>query len=153
MGRQVESGGRVLDLPVMIDPRAEKRYSPRCLSEDERIRLAALRRQKQSIRAIVSLMDRSPSTISRELQRGSVIQPVGTALTRHTGGYSPVVVCVRPSQLCHHDELREWVATKLKLGQGKGMAGHPEIASALLRTGVCFCDPHSPWQRPAGVER
>lgn len=70
-GRKVKSGGRMLDLPPVINPRPDKRYSPRYLSEDERIRLADLRRERLSNRAIADLMDRSPSTISRELQRGS----------------------------------------------------------------------------------
>ena len=45
-GRQIKSGGRVLNLPPVITviPVHEKRYSPRYLSEDERIRLADLRR-------------------------------------------------------------------------------------------------------------
>ena len=28
------------------------------------------------------------------------------------------------------------------------MARHTEIAAALGTTGIYFCDPHSPWQRP-----
>ena len=32
--------------------------------------------------------------------------------------------------------------------QGTEMARHAEIAAALGTTGIYFCDPHSPWQRP-----
>jgi IS30 family transposase len=32
--------------------------------------------------------------------------------------------------------------------QGKEMALHVEVAAALGMTGVYFCDPQSPWQRP-----
>jgi IS30 family transposase len=32
--------------------------------------------------------------------------------------------------------------------QGSEMARHTEIAAALGTTGIYFCDPHSPWQRP-----
>jgi len=32
--------------------------------------------------------------------------------------------------------------------QGSEMARHAEIAEALGTTGIYFCDPHSPWQRP-----
>lgn len=32
--------------------------------------------------------------------------------------------------------------------QGTEMARHAEIATALGSTGIYFCDPHSPWQRP-----
>jgi transposase, IS30 family len=113
IGRKVKSGGRMLDLPPVINLRPEKRYSPRYLSEDERIRLADLRREKLSIRAIATLMDRSPSTISRELQRGS----------DSAGRYRPHEAqqrararrrVRRPSRLCQDEVLREWVATKLK---------------------------------------
>jgi IS30 family transposase len=112
-GRRVKSGGRMLDLPPVISPRPEKRYSPRYLSEDERVRLADLRREKLSIRTIATRMDRSPSTISRELRRGS----------DSAGRYRPHEAqrralarrrVRRRSRLCQDEELREWVATKLK---------------------------------------
>lgn len=32
--------------------------------------------------------------------------------------------------------------------QGSEMARHAEISAALGTTGIYFCDPHSPWQRP-----
>ncbi len=72
-GRRITSGGRVLHvLPVItLTPVHEKRYSPRCLSEDERVRLADLRREQRTLREIAVLMGRSPSTISRELARGA----------------------------------------------------------------------------------
>ena len=111
-GRRVRSGGRMLDLPPVISPRPEKRYSPRYLSEDERIRLADLRREKLSMREIAVLMRRSPSTISRELHRGS----------DSAGRYRPHEAqrralarrrVRRPSRLCRDEVLREWVASKL----------------------------------------
>ena len=72
-GRRITSGGRVLDLPPVITSiaLAVKRYSPRYLSEDERVRLADLRRERRTMREIAALMGRSPSTISRELARGA----------------------------------------------------------------------------------
>ena len=72
-GRRIASGGRVLDLPPVITSiaLAVKRYSPRYLSEDERVRLADLRRERRTMREIAALMGRSPSTISRELARGA----------------------------------------------------------------------------------
>ncbi len=53
-GRRIVTGGRVVDLPPVIAPeaRAAKRYSPRCLSEDERVRLADLRREGRTMRDI-----------------------------------------------------------------------------------------------------
>jgi hypothetical protein len=43
--------------------------SPRFLSEDERVRIADLRRAGMGVRAIGGQLGRSPSTISRELRR------------------------------------------------------------------------------------
>ena len=92
---------------------AEKRYSPRYLSEDERIRLADLRREKRTIRDIAVLMGRSPSTISRELARGADA----------TGRYRPFEAhrralgrrrLHRPSRLARDAELRDWVAGRLR---------------------------------------
>ena len=46
-GRRILSGGHVVDVPPVITPVAliVNRYSPRDLSEDERVRLADLRRE------------------------------------------------------------------------------------------------------------
>ena len=46
-----------------------REISPRYLSEDERIRIADLRRAGAGVRAIAEQTGRSPSTISRELRR------------------------------------------------------------------------------------
>lgn len=111
-GRKIASGGRLLELPPVIDVPALKVYSPRYLSQEERIRLADLRREKCSMREIAILMSRSPSTISREIRRGS----------DQTGRYRPHEAhhralqrrrLRRPSRLAQDDELREWVAAKL----------------------------------------
>lgn len=71
-GRRITSGGRVLNLPpvITVSPNPEKQYSPRYLSEDERIRLADLRREGRTMREIAAVMGRSLSTVSRELVRG-----------------------------------------------------------------------------------
>ncbi|MEP6817019.1 MAG: helix-turn-helix domain-containing protein [Marmoricola sp.] len=103
----------MLDLPPVINPRPEKRYSPRYLSEDERIRLADLRREKLSIRAIATLMDRSPSTISLELRRGC--DAAGRYRPHEAQRRALARRCLRrPSRLCRDEALRGWVATKLK---------------------------------------
>jgi hypothetical protein len=83
-GRRIVSGGRVIDLPPVITSiaLAVNRYSPRYLSEDERIRLADLRREKRTMRDIAVLMRRSPSTISRELGNDNPIRPQRDALIR-----------------------------------------------------------------------
>ncbi len=114
-GRRITSGGRVLNLPpvITISPNPEKRYSPRYLSEDERIRLADLRREGRTMREIAAVMGRSLSTVSRELARG-----VDAA-----GRYRPFEAhrralgrrrLHRPSRLARDSTLRDWVAGKLK---------------------------------------
>ncbi|WP_443034306.1 helix-turn-helix domain-containing protein [Streptomyces sp. BE147] len=57
-----------------LHPRAEERNSSRSisvrfLSEEERVLIADLRREGKSIRAIAGELNRSPSTISREICR------------------------------------------------------------------------------------
>ena len=114
-GRRLVSGGRVLNLPPVITVTHvhEKRYSPRYLSEDERIRLADLHRERRTMREIATLMGRSASTISREVRRG-----VDTA-----GRHRPFEAhrralgrrrLHRPSRLARDAELRDWVAGRLK---------------------------------------
>jgi IS30 family transposase len=98
---------------ITISPNPEKRYSPRYLSEDERIRLADLRREGRTMREIAAVMGRSLSTVSRELARG-----VDAA-----GRYRPFEAhrralgrrrLHRPSRLARDPTLRDWVAGKLK---------------------------------------
>ncbi len=112
-GRHIPSGGRVLDLAPVITPVPEKRYSPRYLSENERVHLADLRHEQRSMRQIAALMGRSPSTISRELARG----------TDTAGRFRPYEAhrralgrrrLRRPSRLARDAELRDWVAGRLK---------------------------------------
>lgn len=113
-GRAIRyADGRVLKLGPVITTTGPKEYSPRYLSEDERIRLADLRREKRTIRDIGRLMGRSPSTISRELRRGSDAR----------GRYHPFEAqrralgrrrLQRTSRLAGDPVLRDWVATKLK---------------------------------------
>jgi len=113
-GRRIKSGGRVLNLPpvITVSPNPEKRYSPRYLSEDERVRLADLRREQRTMREIAALMGRSTSTISRELARGADA----------AGRYRPFEAhwralgrrrLHRPSRLARDPALRDWVAGRL----------------------------------------
>src|ERR1700761_512246 len=62
--------GRKLHYAPVVGAGAVKReISPRYLSEDERVQIADLRRAGAGVRAIAERLDRSPSTISRELRR------------------------------------------------------------------------------------
>ncbi|MCA1835323.1 MAG: IS30 family transposase [Actinobacteria bacterium] len=67
-GRTIaSSSGRRLHYPPVISSR-KREISPRYLSEDERVRIADLRREGRTVRAIASELGRSPATISRELR-------------------------------------------------------------------------------------
>jgi transposase, IS30 family len=71
LGRTVTgSGGRRVHYPPVIGARKAE-ISPRYLSEDERVRIADLRRAGLGVRAIAGQLGRSPSTVSRELARNS----------------------------------------------------------------------------------
>jgi transposase, IS30 family len=113
-GRRLVSGGRVLNLPPVITVTHvhERRYSPRYLSEDERIRLADLRRERRTMREIGALMGRSASTICRELAGGADA----------AGRYRPFEAHQRAldrrrlhrrSRLARDGTLRDWVTDKL----------------------------------------
>lgn len=114
-GRRIRSGGRVLHLPPVITPTAlaVKRYSPRYLSEDERIRLADLRREGRSMREIAALMGRSPSTISRELARGADAGGRYRPFEAHRRALGRRRLH-RPSRLALDAELRDRVAGRLQ---------------------------------------
>ncbi len=114
-GRRIRSGGRMLHLAPVITVTSvpAKRYSARYLSEDERVRLADLRREGHTMREIAVLMGRSPSTISRELARGADV----------SGRYGPFEAhrralgrrrLRRSSRMARDAELRDWVADRLQ---------------------------------------
>lgn len=111
-GRKVVSAGRVLDLPPVINTPPAKTYSTRYLSEDERVRIADLRREGRTIREIAEVMGRAPSTISRELRRGSDAMGRYRPYEAHRRALSRRRV-VRASRMSKDPVLREWVATKL----------------------------------------
>ncbi|MFI7582332.1 IS30 family transposase [Kocuria sp. M1N1S27] len=96
--------------------RAEAQQSERYLSLLERERIAVLRCQGLSMRAIAARLGRAPSTISRELRRNTA------AYDR--GGYDPVLARARartaarrhrPGLLAHDEELRRLVQGRLEL--------------------------------------
>jgi len=68
-GRTItSSSGRRLHYPPVINTRKAE-ISARYLSEDERVTVADLRLRGHTVRAIATELNRSPSTISRELRR------------------------------------------------------------------------------------
>ncbi|MFR9727559.1 IS30 family transposase [Streptomyces sp. MS19] len=92
--------------------------SRRYLSEEERIRIADLRREKRSIRSIAAELGRSPSTISREIRRNS-----NTNLKpSHPGYYRPFAAHQRaatrrarpkPRRIDTCPDLRDFVQMRL----------------------------------------
>ncbi len=127
-GRTVTSsdGRRLHYAPVTTTRKVE--ISERYLSEDERVTVADLHRQRHSIRAIAAEMGRSPSTISRELRRNR---------DPGRGQYRPFVAQrlavdrrARPGRgkIVNDDVLREFVGSLLK------KRWSPEQISHELRT-------------------
>ncbi|WP_372907107.1 IS30 family transposase [Saccharopolyspora indica] len=120
------SGGEKAASPItaVAPPSGPSRY----LTEDERIQIADLMREKASLRAISRRLGRSPSTISREIRRN-----------RHPGygGYRPHAAHARalarrprpkPSKIGQHRQLREVIQDLLKLKWS------PEQICRALRT-------------------
>jgi IS30 family transposase len=69
LGRTITGcGGRRVHYPPVIGARTAE-VSPRYLPEDERVRIADLRRAGLGVRAIAGQLGRSASTVSRELRR------------------------------------------------------------------------------------
>ncbi len=112
-GRTItSSSGCRLHYPPVINTRPAA-VSPRYLSEDERVLIADLRRQGCTVHAIAGELERSPSTISRELRRNQ---------DPDKGQYRPFVAQrlaaqrrARPGRgkLIADPELRAFVAAQL----------------------------------------
>lgn len=109
--------------------RAEAQQSERYLSLLERERIAVLRRQGLSMRAIATQLGRAPSTVSRELRRNTA--------AHDRRGYDPVLAHARArtaarrhrlGELALDEELRRVVQGKLELDWS------PEQIAVWLRT-------------------
>jgi transposase len=118
---RVEAGG------VVPDRLADAVRSNRYLSLTERLRIDTLHRHRVSVREIARRLDRSPSTISRELRRNTA---------RHDRGYDATLAHARArargarpgrSRLATDAELRAVVQGKLELEWS------PEQIAAHLR--------------------
>jgi IS30 family transposase len=113
-GRTItSSSGARLHYPPVINAR-KSQVSARYLSEDERVRIADLRRAGLGVRAIAAELGRSPSTVSRELRRNC--EPAG-------GPYRPFAAQrfaaerrARPGRgkLAGDPVLRQFVAGRLQ---------------------------------------
>ena len=107
--------GRKLHYPAVVTTGAVRReISDRYLSEEERVRIADLRRAGAGVRAIAERLGRSPSTISRELRRNR---------DRASGQYRPFTAHKlavqrrarpRAGKIARDDVLRQFVAGRLE---------------------------------------
>jgi IS30 family transposase len=113
--------------------------SSRFLSEDERVRIADLRRLGRTVRAIAADLGRAPSTVSRELTRNSLSDR--PAYLPHHAHRAAATRRARPkaSKLALDAELRAFVAARLT------KRWSPEQISHALR--VEF--PDQPWRHLA----
>ena len=89
-GRTITTGdGRKRRYAAVVGAGAVRQeISPRYLSEDERVRIADLRRAGAGVRAMAEQTGRSPSTISRELRRNR---------DPGSGQYLPFTAAQRPA--------------------------------------------------------
>jgi len=113
-GRTItSSSGKRLHYPPVISTR-KREISPRYLSEEERIRVADLRRAGLGVRAIAEQVGRSPSTISRELDRNR--DPSSGQYRPFTAQRMAAERRARPrkGKLARDPELRAFVQERLR---------------------------------------
>ncbi len=114
-GRMVtSSSGRVLHYAPVVGGAGRREVSGRFLSEDERVRIADLRRAGEGVRAIAKALDRSPSTVSRELRRN--VEAASGVYRPHAAQRLAAQRRARPKvgKLVADTELRAFVGDKLK---------------------------------------
>jgi IS30 family transposase len=107
--------------------RGVREISDRFLSEQERVRIADLRREGLGVRAIAGQMGRSPSTISRELRRN---RDPGSGRYRPFAAHKLAVrrrARPRPGKIAADPVLRQFVAGRLE------KRWSPEQVSQALR--------------------
>jgi IS30 family transposase len=114
-GRTItSSSGRRLHYPAVVGVQRRREISARFLSEDERVRIADLRRAGAGVRAIARELGRDPATVSRELRRNTDAK--SSTYRPHTAQRLAEQRRARPktSKLVADVDLREFVQDMLK---------------------------------------
>jgi IS30 family transposase len=108
------SSGQRLHYAPVVGVARKREISARFLSEDERLRIADLRRAGEGVRAIARGLGRSPATVSRELRRN--VDPKSSAYRPYAAQRLAEQRRARPKtgKLVADVELREFVEGRLK---------------------------------------
>ena len=128
---------------VGIQPRQRRR----CLTSlrlEEREEISRGLAVNLSIRSIAYSLSRSPSTISREINRNG-----GSAKYRASESDKVAWKRAKRPKLCilaEHAELTMLLQRSLTWDRGTEMSAHRDF-SVATNMDVYFCDPSSPWQR------
>ncbi len=127
-GRTItSSSGAKLHYPPVSSAR-KRVISERYLSEDERVRIADLRRAGLGVRAIAGKLERSPSTVSRELRRNQ---------DPDSGQYRPFtaqrLACGRRARPGRGKLLRDRVLRQFVAGRLEKRWSPEQISHALRR--------------------
>ena len=116
--------------PVAGAGAVRREISPRYLSEDERVRIADLRRAGAGVRAIAERTGRSPSTISRELRRNR--DPGSGQYRPFTAHKLAAQRRARPraGKIARDEALRQFVAGRWRSGGARNRSARRCAASS-----------------------
>src|SRR4029453_2710021 len=139
-GRTItSSGGRRLHYAPVVGVGSKQEISARFLSEDERVRIADLRRTGVGVRAIARELGRDSATVSRELRRN--VDPKSSAYRPHTAQRLAERRRARPKtgKLVADVELRPFGQGRLKRRWSPGQIAQALRSEFPARPSVTSC--------------